>query len=230
MLPLAVGSIAGKAKDEPGGQSRRKMFPARIPSAIRSTLCRGVATKRGFESRPTRRVTPTNPSASHWYHSEVQPHCPALRAWLLVRFPSLPDVDDIVQQTCVRLLRAREAGAIRSARALLFTTARNLALDVVRRQRIVGFEPITEGDDLSVMMDEHDVVAAVSKQQELELLTLAIQSLPARSRQVMTLRAAYGFTPAQIAAKLGVSLSTVEKEMAKSIRACAAFFAARDRR
>jgi RNA polymerase sigma-70 factor (ECF subfamily) len=175
-------------------------------------------------------VSPNGPDPTHWYLSEVQPHRPALRAWLLVRFPSLPDVDDIVQQSCACLLRAREGGAIRSARALLFTTARNLALDVVRRQRIATFEPVTDDDTSSVLMDDHDVVAAVSKQQELELLTLAIQSLPARSRQVMTLRAAYGFTPPQIAAKLGVSLSTVEKEMARSIRACATFFAARDRR
>ncbi|MBL9200036.1 MAG: RNA polymerase sigma factor [Opitutaceae bacterium] len=175
-------------------------------------------------------MPPPDHNPSHWYLSEVQPHRPALRAWLLARFPSLPDVDDVVQESCVRVSQAREAGAIRSARALLFTMARNLALDAMRRQRIAAFEPITESDESSVLEDGHDVVAAVAKQQELELLTLAIQSLPARSRQVMTLRAAYGFTPAQIAAKLGVSLSTVEKETAGSIRACAAFFAARDRR
>ena len=175
-------------------------------------------------------MSPPGHTAETWYLSEVQPHRPALRAWLLARFPTLPDVDDIVQESCARVLQAREATVVRSTRALLFVTARNLALDGVRRQRIAAFEPITEDADSSVFEDSHDVVAAVSKQQELELLTLAIQSLPARSRQVLTLRTAYGFTPAQIAAKLGVSLSTVEKEMAKSIRACAAFFAARDRR
>lgn len=185
---------------------------------------------RGASSANPFPVPAPGPNAETWYLTEVQPHRPALRAWLLSRFPSLTDVEDLVQESCVRVAQARENTAVRSARALLFATARNLAIDLVRRQRIAAFEPLTGSDDASVFHDEHDVVAAVSRQQELELLTLAIQSLPARGRQVMTLRTAYGFTPAQIAARLGVSLSTVEKETARSIRACADFFADRDRR
>jgi RNA polymerase sigma-70 factor (ECF subfamily) len=162
---------------------------------------------------------------ANWFVTEVQPHRPALRAWLLARFPTLPDVDDVVQDTLARVLRAREAGPIRSARALLFTTARNLALDAVRRQQVVRFEPITDSTDSSVLADGADVVAAVSKQQELELLTKAIQSLPTRCRESLTLRTAYGCTQKEIARKLGVSESTVEKQTALGIRLCAEFFA-----
>lgn len=169
---------------------------------------------------------PPEPSdTSRWFETEVQPHRPALRGWLLARFPTLPDVDDLVQEACVRLLRAREAGPIRSTRALLYTTARNLALDAVRRQKVISFEPLTEIDDSSVLAESTDVIATVSKQQELELLTRAIQTLPDRCRQIFTLRTAYGLTQKQIAEQLGVSESTVEKQMAQGIRACAAFFA-----
>lgn len=160
-----------------------------------------------------------------WFATEVQPHRPALRAWLLARFPTLPDVDDLVQESLARLMQAHAAGPIRSARALLFATARNLALDAVRRQRVVAFEPITEETDPAVLMDTTDIVASVAKQQELELLTKAIQSLPERVRQIFTLRTAYGLTQKQIAEKLAVSESTVEKQMAAGIRQCAAFFA-----
>ncbi len=164
------------------------------------------------------------PETTRWFATEVQPHRPALRAWLLARFPTLPDVDDIVQESLSRLVQAREVSPIRSARALLFTTARNLALDTVRRQRVVAFEPITDDTDPSVLTDAADVVASVTKQQELELLTKAVQSLPERVRQIFTLRTAYGLTQKQIAEKLGVSESTVEKQMAAGIRQCAAFF------
>jgi RNA polymerase sigma-70 factor (ECF subfamily) len=123
------------------------------------------------------------------------------------------------------MVQAREVAPIHSARALLFTTARNLALDAVRRQRVVAFEPITDDTDPTVLTDAADVVASVTKQQELELLTKAIQSLPERVRQIFTLRTAYGLTQKQIADKLGVSESTVEKQMAAGIRQCAAFFA-----
>ncbi|MCF3651583.1 RNA polymerase sigma factor [Synoicihabitans lomoniglobus] len=170
------------------------------------------------------------PETATWYHAEVHPHCPALRAWLLARFPSLTDVDDLVQEALSRLLKARETGEIRSVRALLFTTARNLALDVVRRQKVVSFEPITDMADSSVLADEAtDVVAIVSKQQELEILTQAIQSLPPRCRRIFTLRTAYGMTQKEIADHLGVSLSTVEKDMSRSVRQCATFFKDPDR-
>jgi RNA polymerase sigma-70 factor (ECF subfamily) len=170
-------------------------------------------------------MPPQDTEAARWFVTEVQPHRPALRAWLLARFPTLPDVDDLVQESLARMMQAREASPIRSARALLFTTARNLALDTVRRQRVVSFEPITEMADSSVLADETDVIATVSKQQELELLTRAIQALPERCRQIFTLRTAYGLTQKQIAARLAVSESTVEKQMAHGIRLCAEFFA-----
>lgn len=169
-------------------------------------------------------MDPSSANSDLWFVTEVQPHRPALRAWLLARFPTLPDIDDLVQESLTRVLRAREVSPIRSTRALLFATARNLALDAVRRQRVVSFEPITDETASSVLADNSDVVATVSKQQEFELLTQAIQSLPDRCRQVLTLRTAYGFTPKQIADKLAVSESTVEKQMALGIRLCAKFF------
>lgn len=181
--------------------------------------------RRAGWAHPAFPVPPENSEAARWFATEVQPHRPALRAWLLARFPTLTDIDDLVSESLMRVYRAHEAGPIRSTRALLFTTARNLALDAVRRQRVVTFEPITDTTDSSVLADTTDVVATVSKQQELELLTKAIQSLPERCRQIFTLRTAYGLTQKQIAGKLGVSESTVEKQMAHGIQLCAEFFA-----
>src|SRR5437868_3402454 len=103
-------------------------------------------------------MPPADTELGRWFVTEVQPHRAALRSWLLARFPTLPDVDDLVQEGMTRMVRAKEAGPIGSARALLFTTARNLALDAVRRQRVVAFEPITDGTPSSVLADSTDVV------------------------------------------------------------------------
>src|SRR3712207_7455445 len=51
----------------------------------------------------------------------------SLRAWLTNRFPSERDIDDIVQEAFVRILRARSRGDVQSPKAFLFATARNLA-------------------------------------------------------------------------------------------------------
>jgi RNA polymerase sigma factor (sigma-70 family) len=169
------------------------------------------------------------PSPADWFSAEVQPHAAALRAWLLARYPSLPDVDNLVQECLVRVLRAHERTPVRAPRALLFATARNLATDHLRRQRVIAFEPITEIADSSVFTDSINVAETISQRQEFDLLTQAIQSLPARCRQVFTLRTAYGLSQREIAQRLGISENTVEKQMGKGLRRCAEFFAQLDR-
>jgi RNA polymerase sigma-70 factor (ECF subfamily) len=170
-------------------------------------------------------MNPDSADLEDWFVTELEPHRPAVRAWLLARFPTLADVDNLVQEALMRVCNARATAPIHSPRALLFTAARNLALDTVRRQQVVPMEPLTDDVTSFVVAEGADVVASVSKQEELEVLTNAIQSLPERCRQVLTLRTAYGMTQKQIAARLGVSESTVEKAMAQAIRSCAQFFA-----
>ncbi|HRI83559.1 MAG TPA: sigma-70 family RNA polymerase sigma factor [Opitutaceae bacterium] len=162
---------------------------------------------------------------ARWFAEEVQVHAPALRAWLRSRFPSQLDVDDLIQEAYVRILKARAAGTVRTPRSLLFTTARNLALDVLRRERVIPMEPITENDFRSVMAGETGVPEAVGQIQELELLTQAIQSLPDRCRQVLTLRKIYGLSQRAIAAQLGIAEHTVEAQVANGMRRCADFLA-----
>ena len=148
-----------------------------------------------------------------------------LRAWLRSRFPTLTDPDDLVQETYARVLQARATSPIGSAKAFLFTTARNLALDHVRRQKIVGIDSLAEIDGLSVLEDEPRVSETVGHRQELELLTQAIQSLPERCRQVLTLRKIYGLSQKEIAAQLGISEHTVEAQVGNGMRRCAEFLA-----
>lgn len=170
-------------------------------------------------------MPPQNPEQARWFAAELAPHESTLRAYLLGQFPTLPDVDDLVQESLVRVLRAHEKGRVESARALLFATARNLALDHVRRQRVVAFEPMTENADSFVFPGNANVVESVSQTEELDLLRQAIQTLPERCRQVFTLRMAYGLSQREIAARLGITENTVERQMGKGIRRCTEFFA-----
>ncbi|WP_414661177.1 RNA polymerase sigma factor [Horticoccus sp. 23ND18S-11] len=60
-----------------------------------------------------------------WFAQSVRPHEPALRAFLSRRFSSLPDHDDLVQETYVRLLRVSDPRRLAHARAFFFTIARS---------------------------------------------------------------------------------------------------------
>ena len=126
-----------------------------------------------------------------------------LRAWLLSRFANGLELDDVVQEAFLRVIRAHERGQLDSPKAFLFATARNLALDRIRHQRVAPSSPLAENEDWDVLYDADDVAETVARNQELELLTEAIQSLPDRCRQVFTLRVAYGLSQKEIAARLG---------------------------
>jgi RNA polymerase sigma factor (sigma-70 family) len=166
-------------------------------------------------------------NAARWFAEEVEPHEFRLRAWLAARFPRLQDLDDVVQETYVRLFRARRAGGIRSVQAFLFTAARNAACDVFRRQRGCVLDHMEDHAALRVLEEKPDVAEQVSASQELEVLAEAIRQLPHRCRQVFTLRKIYGLSQREVALQLGISEHTVEVQMGKGARRCAEFLRAR---
>ena len=165
---------------------------------------------------------------SRWFAEEVQPHEPMLRAYLRKNFPGLFDVDDVVQVSYLKLLRMKASGSLQSARGFLFVTARHVALDTFRRNRTVSLESIAESERPSIIAEEGagpDEVA--SRNQELELLADAIESLPRRCRQVLKLRKIYGLSHKEIAQRLGISERTVNVQVGNGFRRCAQFLQAR---
>jgi RNA polymerase sigma-70 factor (ECF subfamily) len=157
---------------------------------------------------------------AHWFATHVQPHQAMLRAWLHSRFGAQCDIDDLVQEACVRLLRAHEGGAVQSPKAFLFATARNLALDQVRHREVARIEPLVESEALRVLDEGDGVAETVAHNQELALLTEAIQSLPDRCRQIFTLRKVYGLSQREIAGKLGISERTVSAQLTIGVHKC----------
>jgi len=159
-------------------------------------------------------MPPQDPESARWFAAEVQPHEASLRSYLRHKFPAHPDIDDLVQETYARLLQAREQGPLRSPKAFLFTTARNAAFDFFRRRRVAAIDGIAEIELLPVLEDRPGVPETVAHDQELQLLAQAIQALPERCRQVLTLRKIFGLSHKEISARLGISEHTVNAQIA----------------
>jgi RNA polymerase sigma-70 factor (ECF subfamily) len=160
---------------------------------------------------------------ARWFAEHVQPHEAMLRAWLRGRFPNEPDIDDIVQETYYRLLQARASDGVSSVKAFLFATARNLTIDRLRHRQVTRSEPLVDNVESTVLEGDASVAEIVARNQELEMLTEAIQSLPDRCREIFTLRKVYGMSQKEIAKQLGLSENTITAQITIGARKCMAF-------
>jgi RNA polymerase sigma-70 factor (ECF subfamily) len=167
---------------------------------------------------------------TRWFTEEVQPFERPLRAYLGRSLPSQADVDDLVQDTYIRLLKARETGSIRHTKGLLFTIARNAVCDFLRKKKSANIIPITESVAIPVLSNDEDLTELVCRQEELTLLTDAINSLPKRCREVILLRKIKGLSQREIAEMLGIAEHTVESLTGKGVRRCADYLRAHNDR
>jgi RNA polymerase sigma-70 factor (ECF subfamily) len=151
-----------------------------------------------------------------------------LRACLHRYARNFADVDELLQETYAHLLAAGAAPnreEIRSIRAFALTVARNVALSWLRHRQVVPIELVADLEQLELLDERSQVDEIVNTHQELALLTQAVASLPARCRQVFTLRKVYGLSQKEIAAELKISENTVEQHLAKGTRLCSAALA-----
>lgn len=172
-------------------------------------------------------MLPSDSEHVRWFAEQVQPHEGELRAYLRRKFPSLFDVDDLVQETYMRLFRARREGKVTEARPYLFATARNTACDFFRRSKIVPISGLSEIENLSAIEEKATASEALDHQEELAILADAIGSLPDRCRQVITLCKLYGLPHREVARRLGISEHTVNAQVALGVLRCRNFLRVR---
>ncbi len=158
-----------------------------------------------------------------WFQEQLLPHEAKLRSWLLHRFPNVRDIDDIIQEAYFKVLKAYNQHEIRSPKSFLYATARNLTINALRHSKVRCENVVVEMDESDVIDNSMTAFEAITRNQEIELLTNAIQSLPERCRQIFTLRKVYGMSQQEIAKKLGLSIHTVYAQTALGLNKCAEY-------
>ncbi len=141
----------------------------------------------------------------------------ALTRFFQRRVPVHADVDDLVQEVFLRLTRRGNLQEIENIEGYVFQTAAN-ALRDRHRQRLV--RRAGQHEELS---EEHPEDAAFSPERVLlgreaiQRLNRALFELPERTRTVFFLCRVEGMPYAEVGERLGLSLSAVNKHMARSI-------------
>ena len=140
------------------------------------------------------------------------------------------EVEDIVQETYVRVCQIENKDSIREPRSFLFRTAQNLALDHVKRAEsrlAAGTDDIDAYGVPDPVFGGDATYAQVASDEEFVLFCEAVRTLPKQCRRAFVLKKVYGYSLKEIAAEMGVGQPTVESHIVAGTKRCVKYL--RDR-
>lgn len=147
----------------------------------------------------------------------------------LRRFGPAVSPDDITQESFARVCQTDPA-TVTSPRGLLYRTARNLAVNEIKRASIA---PIRSVDDIAALADEtHDEASspeeAVLSSERLRVIQTAIEALPEAHRTALLLRTIERLSPEDIGERLALSPRHVHRLIVQAIERIHAAVSAHD--
>jgi RNA polymerase sigma-70 factor (ECF subfamily) len=154
------------------------------------------------------------PSRLNWFKTVILPHEAGLRARLRRLCPPGFDVDNLVAESLARAYTAKDIVRITAGRGYLFAIARNLLIDSARRDTIVSLDFVA---DLDTLRADDTLEASLTARDELRRLQAIIDTLPPQCRRVFLLRRVHDLSLGEIAGQMTLSVSTVEKHLAKAV-------------
>ena len=149
-----------------------------------------------------------------------------LRRYLARMLGSATEAQDVAHDAYLRVFPKVQDQSAVSPEALLYTTARRLAFNRLKRRRIAPFAA-GELEAERTASPTPGVVQQVMARQELQQLEQAIAQLPEGCRAVLLLRKIELLSHQEIADRLGIAVSTVEKQHARALRLLRGSLAAR---
>ena len=130
---------------------------------------------------------------------------------------------DLVQDTYVRLLRLGDAQVVEQPRALLHRIAGNLAIDHLRKEKHAFHNTNSMDVAMAVPCQAPSPERELRGKQRLRICLQVIERLPPRSREAFVLCRVYGYSYQEIAVRLNISESGVEKLLMRALdRSCEA--------
>ena len=155
-----------------------------------------------------------------WFLNQIFRHGAALHRYLRRFTSGAEDIEDLVQETYVRIYAIENRDAVGSPRALLFSIAHNLAVERARRQATRATDCVADFEPLNVDTSEAPPDEQLDARRRFESFCAAVDRLPPLCRRVFVLRKVYKLSHAEIAEVLGVSHSTIEKHVAEGLIRC----------
>jgi RNA polymerase sigma-70 factor (ECF subfamily) len=106
---------------------------------------------------------------------------------------------------------------IRNPRAFLFRVASNIRFNERKRRRHTIERDLLDIQSVEIASEEPSAYRSFEGEQDLELVRAAFDELSASCREAFVMNRFEGLTFAQIAVRLDISVSMVEKHMAHAV-------------
>ena len=147
-------------------------------------------------------------------------HRRELQAYLTEQLRDADTAADLTQETFLRYAELHQNGeaSVLHDRSYLYRTAQNLAIDHRRRRARQKTDTIDRDALTRLPEDRPSPENEADARRKLERLRSAIRELPERTRQVFVLGRLEGLSHREIARRLGISESSVQKHLAKALQ------------
>ena len=152
-----------------------------------------------------------------WFIDSILPYRPRHLEYAARLAGNRAEADDIVQDAYTRLIALSDWQRLENPHAFAMRTIHNIAVERFRKADVVRIRQAAHLDWLDPADDSPSPERALVARRELEQVAVALDDLPERCREVVKLRRIEGHSPGEIAEKLGISVSTVEKHLAKGL-------------
>lgn len=140
---------------------------------------------------------------------------PALMSFFLRRLRNHADAEDLTQEVFVRL--ARSSSEMDQPQAFVFQVAANLLRDRARHDRVRQEHQQGVGSLEARRVEWLDPSRFLLSREQLVLLARGLKTLPERTRDIFILYRIEKMSRIEIAANLGISVSAVEKHIARAL-------------
>jgi len=166
-------------------------------------------------------VGATVPALQEWFVREVLPLEAMLTQFLRRSGRSKSDIDDLIQDVYVRVCEAAAKEIPDPAKPFVFTVARNLLIDRLRREHVVPIETVEDLDALNIAIDAPGPDQALIAREELRRVQAALDQLPRRAREAVILRKVEGLSWKEIGQRMGIAERTVNRHLTDAMHALA---------
>ena len=173
----------------------RRPYPVMIPRTM-SDLLQKVAQSRDVEA----------------FRKLFELYGPRVKSYMMRQGADSTTAEDLAQETLLTVWRKAQLYSDEkgSATTWIFTIARNLRIDRLRRE--VSWQPLPENRDEEAS-DAPDPEEEVTEKERRDKVRAVLATLPPDQSEVVTLSYVEGLSHSEIAERLGLPLGTVKSRM-----------------